>query len=81
MTSDDRHSAPAAGGTDDPGGLPGDLGNGMSDRSGWYDESGSGMTDTSVFTGNPAAPLDIPGSGALDDTGTTFGTGGDDQEM
>lgn len=75
MTHDDRTS-----GTDQPA-LPDDAGNGMSDRSGHYDESGSGRTDTPTFPGNPAAPLDVPGSDAITDTGATFGTGGDDRGM
>lgn len=79
MTPDDRRSGPAPSETDDPGGLPGDLGNGMSERSGWYDESASGMTDTSLFPANPGGRTEPPGSDALSDTGTTFGTGGDDR--
>ena len=79
MSQDDRTIAP---GKPDPagqGGLPDDAGNDMSERSGHYDESESGMTDTSVFPGNPGGDPQAPGSGALSDTGTTFGTGGDDQ--
>ena len=75
MTQDDRTSR-----IDQPA-LPDDAGNEMSDRSGYYDESESGRTDTPTFPGNPAAPTETPGSGALTDTGTTFGTGGDDKGM
>ncbi|MDL2343055.1 hypothetical protein QOL99_02710 [Deinococcus sp. MIMF12] len=76
MTHDDRTTTTS---TDQPA-LPDDTGNGMSERSGHYDESGSGMTDTPTFPGNPAAPLEVPGSGAINDTETTFGTdAGDDK--
>ncbi|MPY67227.1 hypothetical protein F8S09_11070 [Deinococcus sp. SDU3-2] len=75
MTHDDRTSR-----TDQPA-LPDDLGNELSERSGYYDESESGMSNTPTFPGNPASPLDVPGSDAITDTGTTFGTGGDDKGM
>ncbi|WP_081851733.1 hypothetical protein [Deinococcus sp. RL] len=59
--------------------LPDDAGNGMSDRSGSYDESESGMTNTPTFPANPAAPADAPASGTMTNTGTTFGPDGDDE--
>ncbi|CAM4156125.1 hypothetical protein [Deinococcus marmoris] len=60
------------------GGLPADLGNGMSERSGHYDESETGMTDTPIGMERPSPeavpdrPKDTDGSGtAFDaDTGT-----------
>lgn len=76
MTHDDRTTS-----RPDQPALPDDAGNGMSERSGSSDESESGMTDTPTFPGDPAAPTDTPGSGPLTDTGTTFGTGGDDKGM
>jgi len=85
MAHDDRNisssTTPGDQGRPDQHGLPDDAGNDMSERSGYYDESESGMTDTPTFPGNPAAPTDPPGSDALSDTGTTFGTSGDDQGM
>ena len=81
MTSDDRTRDPSRSGPQNQGGLPDDAGNGMAERSGWYDESGSGETDTPTATGDPAGTRQTPASGALSDTGTTFGTGGDDQGL
>lgn len=54
------------------GGLPADAGNGMSDRSGYADNSGSGMTETDTATahvtdGQDQADTRTPA------TGTTFG--------
>lgn len=80
MTQDDRNSTTP--GTPSPagqGGLPDDAGNDMAGRSGHYDESESSRTDTATFPGNPGGDPGTPGSGALPGTGTTFGTGGDDQ--
>lgn len=83
MTHDDRSSPPTQ------GGLPDDLGNGMSDRSVWTDESESGRTNTPVVTDSPRRPSDrknmgIPDlPGEADDgssTGTTFGTTGSDDK-
>lgn len=59
------------------GGLPTDAGNGMSDRSGYTDNSESGMTDTDTGTahvtdGQDQADTRTPA------TGTTFGTTGTD---
>ncbi|BDP43084.1 hypothetical protein DAETH_30530 [Deinococcus aetherius] len=84
MTQDDSHDR------DSQGGLPADAGNEMSDRAGYADDSGSGMTETPVTTGEATrmsdqAPGGVPGTpgqaDGLASTGTTFGTGGDDKEM
>ncbi|CAM3669810.1 M-like protein [Deinococcus saxicola] len=65
MTKND--SAP-----DPQGGLPDDLGNGMSDRSGYYDESETGMTDTPIGRERPS-PKAVPDRPKdADDSGTTF---------
>ncbi|GGM10449.1 hypothetical protein [Deinococcus aerophilus] len=54
------------------GGLPDDLGNDMSERSGHYDESGSGMTDTAIGQERPS-PQAVPDRPKdTDDSGTTF---------
>lgn len=78
MTSDNSRRNPSR---VDQGGLPDDAGNDMSERSGSYDESGSGMTDTPITTGDDSLGTGTPGTGAVSDTGTTFGTGGDDKGM
>lgn len=54
------------------GGLPDDAGNGMSDRSGHYDESGTGAQDTGLGGAVP----DDQASG----TGTTFGADPNDDQ-
>ena len=81
MTSDDSRHPTSQAGEDRQGGLPEDAGNGMAERSGYTRDSGSGQTDTPIATGDPVGRTDTPGSGALTDTGTTFGTGGDDKGM
>lgn len=81
MTSDDSRRDVSQTGEGDQGGLPDDAGNDMAERSGYTRDSGSGQTDTPIATGDPAGRTDTPGSGALTDTGTTFGTGGDDKGM
>ncbi|MBB6015742.1 hypothetical protein ACFP9V_04695 [Deinococcus radiopugnans] len=65
MTKND--SAP-----DRQGGLPDDLGNDMSERSGYYDESETGMTDTPIGRERqpPEAVPEHPKD--TDDSGTTF---------
>ena len=57
---------------DPQGGLPDDLGNGMSERSGYYDESETGMTNTPIGRERqpPKAVPDRPKD--TDDSGTTF---------
>lgn len=81
MTSDDsRRDATQPSGTDQ-GGLPEDAGNQMWDRSEWTGESESGMTDTPITTGDDSEGIGTPGAGAIADTGTTFGTGGDYKGM
>lgn len=84
MTGDDDRST-----TPDQGGLPADLGNGMSDRAGWTDESESGRTETPLVTDSPRRPSDredmgipdLPGQADDgDSTGTTFGTTGMDDK-
>ena len=82
MTSDDSRN-----GTRQQGGLPEDAGNDMAERSGHTRDSGSGMTDTPVANSNPGGAAntgvpDPPGqSSSGPSTGTTFGTGGDDERM
>lgn len=82
MTSDDARDPSAP-----PGGLPEDAGNDMAERSGYTRDSGSGMTDTPVANSTPGGEAgtgvpDLPGESSNGpSTGTTFGTGGDDQRM
>lgn len=91
MTSDDKTRAPQPAGAtrQDEGGLPTDLGNQMSGRSTWTDESESGRSDTPIVTDSPRRPSDheergVPDlPGQADDgssTGTTFGTTGQDDK-
>ncbi|MDV6375042.1 hypothetical protein [Deinococcus arenicola] len=54
------------------GGLPDDLGNGMSDRSGYQGESETGMTDTPIGRKRPL-PKAVPDHPKdTDNSGTTF---------
>ncbi|WP_288402289.1 hypothetical protein [uncultured Deinococcus sp.] len=59
-------------------GLPEDAGNGMSDRSGYADESETGMTDTPLGDAAAPAPDAVPAPAGQTDsdhsTGTSFGT-------
>ena len=61
-------------------GLPADAGNGMSERSGHYDESDSGRTDTPVGqpTQDTTQPDAVPGQSGgrpgLSESGTSFDT-------
>ena len=69
-----------------PGGLPSDVGNEMSDRAGYYDESPSGETETPV--GRPSTDTTSPGAvptvtgerRGVSSTGTSFGTTGNDDK-
>ena len=69
------------------GGLPNDLGNEMSDRAGYYDESPSGDTETPV--GRPSTDTTSPGAvptvtgddRGMHQTGTTFGTTPEDDKL
>lgn len=81
MTSDDSRQNTSQTDEMGQGGLPDDAGNDMAERSGYTRDSGSGSTDTPIATGSPMAGSGSPGSGAVTDTGTTFGTGGDDKGM
>ncbi len=81
MTSDDSRQNASQTGETGQGGLPEDAGNNMAERSGYTRDSGSGSTDTPIATGSPVPDPGSPGSGAVTNTGTTFGTGGDDQGM
>jgi len=82
MTSDDARTP-----SKPQGGLPGDAGNDMAERSEDTRESDSGLTDTPVANGHPGGEVgtgvpDPPGASSRGpSTGTTFGTGGDDQQM
>lgn len=60
---------------DEQGGLPSDAGNGMSERSGHYDESPSGLTDTPVATGLQSGRSKTEEQMDADDSGTTFDAG------
>lgn len=82
MTSEDSQPTSTT-----QGGLPGDAGNDMAERSGYTRDSESGLTDTPVASGHPGSEA---GTGVPDpsgeqtrgpSTGTTFGPGGDDQRM
>ncbi|MVN88363.1 hypothetical protein GO986_16580 [Deinococcus sp. HMF7620] len=59
------------------GGLPADAGNGMSDRSGYTDDSDTGLTETSVG-GSHITDMQDEADTHVPDTGTTFGTSPDD---
>ncbi|MBZ9714302.1 hypothetical protein [Deinococcus multiflagellatus] len=59
------------------GGLPTDAGNGMSDRSGDTRDSQTGLTDTPVG-GSHTTDLQDQADTHTPDTGTTFGTGPND---
>ena len=59
------------------GGLPADAGNGMSDRSGYADNSESGMTDTDTATAHATDGQD-QADATTPATGTSFGTTGND---
>ncbi|MXV18061.1 hypothetical protein [Deinococcus xianganensis] len=59
------------------GGLPADAGNGMSDRSGYMDNSESGMTDTDTGTARVTDGQDQTDA-TTPATGTSFGTTGND---
>ncbi|SMB95919.1 hypothetical protein [Deinococcus hopiensis] len=80
MTSDGPRNASQSG-------LPKDAGNDMAERSGYADDSESGMNDTPVANGDlgGAAGTGVPDPpGQSSDgpsAGTTFGTGGDDERM
>ena len=66
--------------------LPDDLGNDMSERSGHYDESESGLTDTPTGQGTPngqptgAVPTVTGERRGVSSTGTSFGTTGNDDK-
>lgn len=69
-------------------GLPEGLGNDLSDRSGLYDDSDSGLTDTPIGRAGPdvttpgAVPTVSGGQSDHGTTGTTFGTDvSDDQTL
>lgn len=73
MTKNPDASGPESTAPDNrQGGLPDELGNEMSERSGYYDESESGMTNTPVGQQrqSPDAVPDRPKD--TDDSGTTF---------
>ncbi|MCD0157975.1 hypothetical protein [Deinococcus sp. 6GRE01] len=61
------------------GGLPHDAGNGMSERSGHSDESGTGAQDTALGTRAPATLGAVPEDQASG-TGTTFGADPNDDQ-
>ena len=69
-----------------PGGLPSDAGNEMSDRAGYYDESPSGETETPV--GRPSTDTTAPGAvptvtgddRGMHQTDTSFGTTSEDDK-
>ncbi|GHG15612.1 hypothetical protein CBQ26_17860 [Deinococcus indicus] len=61
------------------GGLPDEAGNGMSDRSGHYDESGTGAQDTGLGGAATATPGAVPEDQASG-TGTTFGADPNDDQ-
>ncbi|WP_019587169.1 hypothetical protein [Deinococcus apachensis] len=81
MTSDDSRRDTPQTNEVDQGGLPEDAGNQMSDRSEYTGESESGMTDTPLTTSDDTQGIGMAGTDAVTDTGTTFGTGGDDKGM
>lgn len=68
-------------------GLPSDLGNEMSSRAGYYDESPSGETDTPVgqpntdVTNPDAVPTVTGNDRGMNQTGTSFGTTGEDDKL
>lgn len=68
-------------------GLPEDAGNGMSERSGYYDESESGMTDTTIGQSTPdgqptgAVPTVTGNDRGVNSTGTSFGPDGNDDKQ
>ncbi|SEI74123.1 hypothetical protein SAMN04488058_101489 [Deinococcus reticulitermitis] len=84
--TDPKDTHPTATGLPSDTGLPDDAGNGMSSRSGYYDESESGRTETPV--GQPrqdavtpdAVPTSTGDDRGLNETGTSFGTAGSDDK-
>ena len=71
----------------DQQGLPGDLGNEMSSRAGYHDESPSGETETPVGqpntdVTNPGAVPTVTGNDrGINQTGTSFGTTAEDDKL